>query len=62
MDEILPWWASPTPSEAGTCSFQTGVVQLQQSSAILLQGGIKQGVGIVGLASTAPLCPFPVES
>jgi len=62
MDEVLSWWASPTPSQAGTCSFQTGVVQFQRSSVFLLQGGIKQGVGIIGPASTIPLCPFPFES
>lgn len=58
MDETLPWLASPAPSEAGTCSFQTGVVQFQWSSVILLQGRIKQGVGIVGPASSAPLRLF----
>lgn len=61
-DEILPWLISPTPSEAGTYSFQTGAVQFQQSSVIFLQGGIKQGEGIVGSSSTGPLCLFSLES
>lgn len=62
MDGILPWLASPTPSEAGTRCFQIGVVRFQRSWVILLQGGIKQGVRIVGPANAAPLCPFPFES